>query len=113
MKLLSWNVNGSSRVDQQAAALLAEDADLVALQEVRRATAAAWTEVLSVEGRGFQHVVTTEHLVGDRSNFLLVASRYPLIATARRSAPSRSFEIPFPELALSVVVDLPDAELEF
>jgi exonuclease III len=111
MKLVSWNVNGSPHVEAQAAALLSGSSpDLVALQEVRRGTVAAWKRELKDKGGfGEGQVHTTEHLVGDRTNFLVTACKFsPVTSRAKRRAPSLDFEVPFPELVLSVVLSIDD-----
>ena len=112
MKLVSWNVNGSSEVETQATELLSDSPpELIALQEVRRGTVAAWKRELKERG-GFteEQIHTTEHLVGDRTNFLLTASKYPCVTSPqdRRRSPSLDFEVPFPELVLSVVLKIDD-----
>lgn len=106
MRLVCWNVEGSSvGVAAQAQELLGDPSpDLIALQEVRRSTLEEWKDRLKARGFPDGQIVTTEHLVGDRKNFLLTASAYPVVMPPSRRPPSRAFEVPFPELVLSVVL---------
>ena len=92
LTLISWNVNGNRRVDEQASAVLAEAPDAVALQEVRRGTLDAWRA--EFESAGFA-VVATQHLVGERTNFVLTASRHPIVEVA----PAKAFSVPFSRAA--------------
>ena len=51
MWLLTWNVYGRVRLrPEQAAAVLAAAADVIALQEVTPTTVAAWTQDLRAAG---------------------------------------------------------------
>jgi exonuclease III len=106
LRLLSWNIDGFRQkqpdtVEQQIDAVLAAeaDADVVCLQEVRTRTLDAWATALA---QHYPYLETTLHLLGERHNFLLVASRWPLEAR-----PARVFEVPFAELVLSALVDVP------
>jgi endonuclease/exonuclease/phosphatase family metal-dependent hydrolase len=82
--VVSWNVQGRVRtVPAQAAALAQQPADLVALQEVRVTSIAAWREAL--HALGYEHVVSTldrhdplVRLPPDRRLGVLVASREPV-----------------------------------
>src|SRR5918999_1957074 len=112
MKIVSWNVNGNAPVEDQADALLGVNPDLIALQQLRRGTVEAWKRKLADGDFAAQNILTTEHLVGDRTNFLLVASRHPMAPTGRRRSPSLEFEVPFPELVLSALVIVDGHELE-
>ena len=104
MLVVSWNAQGRVRsVPEQAAALLEQPADVIALQEVRLTAREAWRETLAAGG--FEHVVTSlDHLAPgtrlgpDRRLGVLVAARSPIVA-----APAPS--IPWPERLLDVVVD--------
>jgi exonuclease III len=101
--VLSWNVQGRVRsVPEQAAALLAEEYDVICLQEIRVTSLAAWRGEL--RSRGYQHVVSTldahrpdARLAPDRRLGVLVAARSPVAVAA---APA----VPWPERVLDVEV---------
>jgi exonuclease III len=112
VKVVSWNVNGNAAVEDQADAVLGVSPDLVALQEVRRGTVEMWKRKFAEDDFAAEDIFTTEHLVGDRTNFLLVASRHPMAPAGRRRSPSLDFEVPFPELVLSALVVVDGHELE-
>jgi exonuclease III len=94
MWLLTWNVYGRvRRRPEQAAAVLASDADVIALQEVTPTTVTGWTQDL--EGAGY-HVLTTAagpRPEGRRRLGLIMASRTPLAAAA-------PVDVPWPERVL-------------
>jgi exonuclease III len=103
--VVSWNVAGRVRsVPEQAAALLDEQpSDVVALQEIRLSSLAAWREEL--RARGYEHVVSglDAHDPGvqpapDRRLGVLVAARTPL-------APAPQPVLPWQERVLAVTVD--------
>jgi exodeoxyribonuclease-3 len=78
--VLSWNVAGRVRsVPEQAAALAARPADVIALQEVRGSAHAAWSAALAQLGHVHQHYSappsdgTPERRLG-----VLLAARQPL-----------------------------------
>jgi endonuclease/exonuclease/phosphatase family metal-dependent hydrolase len=110
--VVSWNVAGRVRtVAAQAAALAEQQADIVALQELRSSSVAAWRTAL-VE-LGFEHVGTTlDHrdplarLPPDRRLGVLVASREPF-------EPIDGPDVPWPErlLCARVQVEGEPAEL--
>jgi endonuclease/exonuclease/phosphatase family metal-dependent hydrolase len=85
--------------------------DLIALQELRRKRLPEWeahfTRAATRTGRRW-HVRHTCDLVGIRTNFLLVASSWPIVAVER---PHR-FEVPFFERVLSATVDVDGRPLE-
>jgi exonuclease III len=98
--VVTWNVAGRVRtVEQQAAALADQPADVVALQEVRLSSIGPWREAL---GRlGFEHVVTSldsheagARLAPERRLGVLVASAEPVEALP---APAG---VPWPERVL-------------
>jgi exonuclease III len=95
MWLLTWNVYGRVRLrPEQAAAVLATEADVIALQEVTPTTVAGWTEDLGAAG---YHVVTTADgpRPPDRRRLgLIVASRAPLSPAAR-------VDVPWPERVIA------------
>ena len=99
MRLISWNVAARKRVEPQADALLRQRPDVVALQEVRGNTVNQWSAAL---GSSLVHFSSTHELLAGRHNFVAVASRWPLRETAA------TFDLPMPELVLSVVVDAPN-----
>jgi endonuclease/exonuclease/phosphatase family metal-dependent hydrolase len=97
LKLLTWNVAGRlTRLDEQAARVLAHGADVVCLQEVIPNALPRWTERLEAEG----YAVAASAVAPDapRVNRLgvLVASRHPL-APPQPAAPP----IPWPERLLT------------
>jgi exonuclease III len=96
MRLVTWNVAGRvTRQPEQAAAVAAVAADLVALQEVTRRTLPLWQAALSEAG--FASLLTTAGETGGdgrRRLGVLVAAREPL---AREPAPAG---IPWPERVL-------------
>ena len=77
--LVSWNVAGrSTRLEEQAARVLALEPDLVCLQEVTRATAEAWLERLADAGlRGLLAPLPAARQ-DSRPLAVLTASRDPL-----------------------------------
>jgi endonuclease/exonuclease/phosphatase family metal-dependent hydrolase len=110
MKLVSWNVRGSrgkgrSLVVDQSKELFATRADLVALQEVRGACLPAWEaefeNAAQWEGRRW-HISHTQEQLGGRTNFVLVASRWPIVEVEK----SHRFEVPFFERVLAVTLEV-------
>jgi exonuclease III len=97
LRLISWNVNARRGiVAQQADAVGERDPHLVALQEVRRETVEEWERKLAAAG--LRHFISTGELVGDRHNFVAVASRFPLEWSGAE------IDVPFEELVLPVLV---------
>jgi exonuclease III len=95
MRLLTWNVAGRvSRQPEQAAAIAAAGADVVALQEVTRRTLPAWQAALREAGLAHQ-ASAVELAPPERKRPLgvLTAAREPLEVQA---AP----EVPWPERVL-------------
>jgi endonuclease/exonuclease/phosphatase family metal-dependent hydrolase len=94
--LLSWNVAGRVRaVPEQAAALTAFGADVVALQEVRATAYPAWREALIAAGYAHVHAAPLPAAGGrapspERRLGVLLAAREPL-------EPLPSPELPWPE----------------
>jgi exonuclease III len=104
LKLLSWNVAGrTGKLPEQAGVVGRQDADVVALQEVRKETAGRWREAL--EGDGLAHVVDSSEYLDGRRYFNLIASRWRC-----RSLPLSG--APYPERVLSVVTESPVGEIE-
>jgi exonuclease III len=103
VQLLSWNVAGRvRRVEEQAAAIAEQPADVVALQEVRVTSMGAWRNALNA--LGYEHVRTTfderNALVKqepDRRLGVLLASREPI-------DPIEAPEIPWPERLMAARV---------
>jgi exonuclease III len=99
MRLVTWNVAGRvSRQPEQAAAIAAVGADVVALQEVTQRTLPAWVAALAEAG--CRHVEDTTALAPPtrrRPLGVLTASREPLT----RLAPP---EVPWPERILCCTV---------
>jgi exonuclease III len=97
--IVTWNVAGRVRsVPEQAAALAQRRADVVALQEVRATSLAAWrAELLAL---GFAHIAVSEPPGGSPERRLgtLVASRAPL-------APLPSPPLPWPERHVAALVE--------
>jgi exonuclease III len=95
MWLLTWNVYGRvTRRPEQAAAVLASDADVIALQEVTPTTVGGWTQDLEAAG---YHVLTTAdgpRPPGRRRLGLIVGSRTPL-------SPTAPVDVPWPERVLA------------
>lgn len=89
-------MNGrSGLIDDQWAAVRGRGPDGVSLQEVRAQTVGQWRSLLEADGF---NVLTTQHLVTNRRNFLLVASKVGLRPV------DGWIEVPFPELVLPVVL---------
>jgi exonuclease III len=88
MWLLTWNVYGRvTRRPEQVAAVLAADADVIALQEVTPTTVGPWTQDLEQAG---YHVLTTAdgpRPAGRRRLGLITAARTPLSAAPPVDAP--------------------------
>ena len=103
MQLLSWNVAGRvRRVEEQAAAIAEQRADVVALQEVRLTSMVAWRRAL--DELGFEWVRTSFDAYDlrvkqapDRRLGVLLASREPI-------DPIEAPEIPWPERLMATRV---------
>ena len=100
MRLVTWNVAGRvGRLAEQAAAVAAAGADVVALQEVTRRSEPAWRAALAEAG--LEHVASSVALAAPerkRPLGVLTAARAPL---EQRAAP----EIPWPERVLVAAVE--------
>jgi endonuclease/exonuclease/phosphatase family metal-dependent hydrolase len=90
--VLSWNVAGRVRsVPEQAAALAAHPADVIALQEVRGSAHAAWSAALAGLGHVHQHSsAPPPGGAPERRLGVLLAARRPL-------QPLPAPELPWPE----------------
>ena len=94
--LVSWNVAGlRTRLDEQAACMLALEPDLVCLQEVTPVTAEAWLERLAEAGLGGVLAPLPAARQGSRPLAVLTASRGPLEVVPVA-------EVPWPERVLAV-----------
>jgi len=121
MKILSWNVNGRVRkaCQRQLEAVIDENPDVLALQEVTATSYPVWAEGLKAAG---YHVLSTLDLVGrpyhgvgrrskrpiKRKYFNLVAAREPMTTLPELSFPDpEQARVAFPEkyLAATVVAD--------
>lgn len=113
MKLISWNVAGRVRgLDNQVAALAQRRPDVLALQEIRRTTAARFHDELSRIGLpygidSFALSSNSERLVGPRQYGELIASRWPI-----RSLPPEGFPVPWTERVLSALIESPCGAIE-
>jgi exonuclease III len=79
--VLSWNVAGRVRsvADQAAVVAGREDADVVALQEVRASAHPAWRDALAEAGWRFQHYSAPPHRgTPERRLGVLLAARTPV-----------------------------------
>jgi exodeoxyribonuclease III len=94
MRVLTWNVAGRvSRQPEQAAAVAAVKADVVALQEVTARTLPLWREALAAAGLPYAATAFTGRVDGRRALGVLTASREPL-------EPVTPPEVPWPERVL-------------
>jgi exonuclease III len=104
--VVTWNVAGRVRtVELQAEALASQPADLIALQEIRLSSLAAWR--VALRGLGFEHVVTSLDghdpnvpLAPERRLGVLIAGRAPV---EPRATP---LGVPWPERVLSARTEL-------
>src|SRR3954451_21957434 len=104
--VVTWNVAGRVRtVGLQAEALATQPADLIALQEIRLSSLAAWRAAL--RELGFEHVITSLDghdpnvpLAPERRLGVLIAGRAPVEALP---APPG---VPWPERVLSARTEL-------
>jgi exonuclease III len=104
IKLLSWNVAGrTGKLGEQAAAVGRQDADIVALQEVRKETLPRWQEALC--GDGLSHIIDSSEYLDGRRYFNLIASRWECRPLPLSGAP-------YPERVLSIVIAAPVGEIE-
>jgi endonuclease/exonuclease/phosphatase family metal-dependent hydrolase len=109
MKLISWNVAGSTRrTDRQAQAIQAERPDVLVLQEITRSSAADWKRLLGQGSDGMEHLVDGTDLVREERQYTeLIASRFPLTRIDQHG-----FEVKRPERVLSARVEAPVAPVE-
>lgn len=104
ISLLSWNVAGRRRLlDEQIAAVVRRESDLVCLQEVRPTTVERWREALA--GEGLAHALDSSRFSSGRRLFNLTASRWPMDELPGVGAPQ-------PERVLSAAADSPAGVIE-
>lgn len=107
MRLICWNIAGRiTKLPNQATALIKRQPDLVALQEITKTNGPRWREAFPQ--MGLSHIAdTVEYAIqNDRRYAVMIASRWPL-----RQLPLTTFNIPYPERVVSVVIALPDGEV--
>jgi exonuclease III len=111
-RVLTWNVAGRVRtVDRQAAAIASEPADLVALQEIRLTSLAAWRAELAA--LGYRHVATS--LDAHPADLKPAPDRRLGVLIASRDAPLEVLEppeVPWPERLLGVRTTVAGVEAE-
>lgn len=104
IKLLTWNVAGRTKLlPDQIAAACRREADLVALQEVRPSTVAAWRTALAEAG--LTHAIDSAAFLGRRRLFNLTAGRWELTELPAIGAPQ-------PERVASAVSESPRGQIE-
>ncbi len=107
MRLLTWNLNGRRKIDEQVAAVVARSPDIVALQELTLNSTKSWRSVLPAAG--LPHVIDSLgsspfwEPKGPRRFGLVTASRFPLAFV------TPAHGVPWPERLLSVSVATPRA----
>jgi len=99
MRLLTWNLNGRRKVDEQVSAITARCPDLVALQELTLSSTMSWRRVLPLAGLphmldSFTNSQSWEP-TGPRRYGLIIAGRFPLTFL------NRAHPVPWPERILS------------
>lgn len=105
MRLLTWNLNGRRKVDEQMAAIAARSPDIVALQELTQNSTTSWRAVLPLAG--LPHVADSFasspswEPKGPRRYGLVIAGRFPLACL------TSAHTVPWPERILSVAVLAP------
>jgi endonuclease/exonuclease/phosphatase family metal-dependent hydrolase len=100
-KLISWNIACRIKVrSEQLAWIASEKADILALQEVARASGLQQ----SLSDLGFGYFASTEPTDG-RKKLVAIASREPLTVIS-------VFTVPFPERAISCRISLKGEEVE-
>jgi exonuclease III len=100
-KLISWNIAGRIKVrSEQLAWIASEQADVLALQEVARASDLRQR----LSDLGFEYFASTEPMDG-RRKLVAIASRDPFTVIS-------VFAVPFPERAISCRISLKGEEVE-
>ena len=109
MRIISWNINRRVKDNpEQLQALQTYNPDIVALQEVMKNALPNISDGL--RRFGLVHIEESVELAtqeGNQYSGELIASRWPL-----ERFPSHIFDIPYPELAVSVLVDSPWGNFE-
>ena len=105
LRLISWNVNGRRRSDEQLHPVFERRPDIIALQEVTAASLPRIRETLIAAGLlyisdSFALAPDLSELTGPRRYGELAASRWPLTPEAQGR-----FHIPWPERVLTSHVD--------
>ena len=104
LKLISWNVAGRTKLfDEQARALVRQEADVVALQEIRASTLPRWRRALAAAG--LETALDSSAFAGGRRLFNLTASRWDAIDLPSPPGPQ-------PERVLSALIVTPFGPLE-
>lgn len=104
LKLISWNVAGRTKLlDEQVRALVRQEPDVVALQEMRASTLPRWRRALAEVG--LETAIDSSSLADTRRLFNLTASRRPAIDLPSPPGPQ-------PERVVSVLIDSPFGSLE-
>jgi exonuclease III len=104
LKLISWNVAGRTKLlDEQARALIRQEPDVVALQEVRASTLPRWRRELAAAG--LEVALDSSAFASGRRLFNLTAARWPAIELPSPPGPQ-------PERVLSALVETPYGPLE-
>jgi exonuclease III len=113
MRLISWNVNGRTKLlPEQVEVLTGLNCDFIALQEVRQNTALVFRA--SFQDYGLYYGADSFESVGDRSVLRgprqygqLIASRWPI-----QVLPTQASAIPWPETVLSTDIQTPAGLIE-
>lgn len=116
MKLITWNVNArvagrQGAQPRQALRVLAENPDVLALQEVTKSSLPLWRSALDEAGfvviDSLDVAPDKSVLTGRRRYGLLLASRWALTAL-----PRGGFPVPWPERVLSARLSAPSGAVE-
>ena len=104
LKLLNWNVAGRTQLlPRQIEAVERREADIVALQEIRKSTVGPWKRALAAAG--LTHALDSSEFSNSRRLFNLTASRWELWGLHPLGAPQ-------PERVLSTGIDRPGSPIE-
>ncbi len=114
MRVVTWNVAGrSTKLREQAEALIALNPDIIALQEITASTEPRWRELL--EKSEICHVCSSREvaldstvLTGPRKYTQITAARWPI-----RGWPEGAFNVPWRERVLSAEIQSPAGGIEF
>lgn len=113
MLLISWNIRlgGGDRIEKQVNFLESLEPDILAIQEVKPNTAPLYKDCfgnigLRYTANSFDAIRRPSRLKGPRRLGVLIASRWPLVTL------DSFFNIPWPEKALSCIVNSPSGDIE-